>query len=83
MRLTVRDAGVGLTARSMDKLFDAFLHDEERRHGHRVVSSAARSSRDIKVVCGRSRTRGRAPRSRSRSLAALRVVRSATDTKVS
>ena len=37
VRLTVRDAGVGLPPQSLDSLFDGLLHDEERRHGHRVV----------------------------------------------
>ena len=37
VRLTVRDAGVGLHAAEPEQAVRPLLHHEERRHGHRVV----------------------------------------------
>ena len=64
VRLTVRDAGVGFDPESMDKLFDAVLHDEERRHGNRAVRQPLDHRETSAAVSGPSRTMGQAPRSR-------------------
>ena len=64
VRVTVRDAGVGLDAPEHDQAVRRVLHDEEPRAWASGSPSAAPSSRNITVVCGQSRTTAQAPRSR-------------------
>ena len=55
VRVPFRDAGVGLPLQGADSLFDAF-YTTKSAEWVSDCSSAARSSRDITVVCGPSRT---------------------------
>lgn len=65
VRVTVRDAGVGLDRQSVDKLFDAFYTTRSDGMGS-VCRSVARSSKAITAECGHPRTRARERPSRSR-----------------
>jgi len=51
VRVTVRDAGVGIEHQGMDKLFDAFYTTKSDGMGIGCLS-AVRSSRDIAAVSG-------------------------------
>ena len=63
VRVTVRDAGVGLDRQTMDKLFDAFY--TTKSDGMGIGLSVSRSIiEDIMAVSGRSRTMDRVPPSR-------------------
>ena len=64
VRVTVRDAGVGIDRQSMNKLFERLLHDEERRHGDRVVCQPLDRRATSGSSVGRAERRTLAPRSR-------------------